>query len=661
MTLLLLLHLAESRAQPIQVTAGTVRSYPSFGSRHIKPRNIDVWLPPGFDSSKKYAVLYLHEGQMLFDSSITRNRQKWGVDETVSGLLMEELIGNCLVVSIWNSGSDRLKEYFPEKIFGYPEPVNHDTVVRSGNSGDAPSAYYLYFLVRVLKPFIDNHYPTYADPAHTYAAGSGLGGLISLFALCEYPDIFGGAACMSTYWPVGLRKGSTEISDAFREYLRQKIPAAGHHRIYFDYGTAAMDSLYPPLQKKVDAILEEKGYSPRYWRTMAFPDTDQDEKAWQKRLRYPLSFLLGPLPYEVTMRLDPGSITETDSATCFLAGNLNGWNPADLNSAFRSSAGGPVLRFPWNAKTPLQYKITRGDWSKTECDVDGMPADNHEVQIKGDTLIRISVAHWTDRTPKKHTASRQVRLGYEQFESVILGNTRKIWIYLPASYEHDRDKRYPVIYLQDGQNLFDRAIAFGGQEWRVDETLDSLASTGIPAYIVVGIESGPARLNEYLPYPSRHLSNATGEQYLQFIVQELMPEVNNTFRTLTGPAHTSIGGSSMGGLISLYGILQYPQVFGSAAVFSTSFWVVDEFLQTIPPKSGKLKGHFFFYAGDAESESLVDDTRAISELITQRGAGKVQLSISPGGRHNEQYWQQPFRDFVLWMKQGGGRPGAKGR
>jgi len=283
-----------------KVVGGSLQRFADFPSKYVAPRNVDVWLPEGYDSKQKYAVLYMHDGQMLYDSATTWNKQEWGVDETMQQLIKEGKIRNTIVVGVWNGGKLRHSEYFPQKPFKYLTQYQQDTLLKTFRSKDVPlfnapvqSDLYLKFLVKELKPFIDQKFSTLTDAANTFIAGSSMGGLISMYAICEYPKVFGGAACLSTHW-VGIFKAENNpIPAAFMKYLRKKLPSPKNHKIYFDYGTATLDALYPPFQKQADEIMTAKGFDSTNWLTKEFAGEAHTEKAWQQRLHIPLLFLLG--------------------------------------------------------------------------------------------------------------------------------------------------------------------------------------------------------------------------------------------------------------------------------------------------------------------------------------------------------------------------------
>jgi len=287
-------------SQSPTLKSGSIKRFENFNSKFVKPRTVDVWLPEDYTSTKKYAVLYMHDGQMLFDSTTTWNKQEWGVDETVGDLLKTKKVKKCIVVGIWNTNI-RHSEYFPQKPFESLPKNYRDSLVAYAKrnpetslfSAPVQSDQYLKFLVTELKPFIDSAFSTKPDQKNTFIAGSSMGGLISIYALCEYPDTFGGAACLSTHWPGIFTVENNPIPMAFQAYLQASFPNPQTHKIYFDYGTETLDALYEPLQLKVDEVMKQKRYTHKTWVTKKFTGADHSEKAWRERLDIPVTFLLG--------------------------------------------------------------------------------------------------------------------------------------------------------------------------------------------------------------------------------------------------------------------------------------------------------------------------------------------------------------------------------
>ncbi len=290
-----------AQAQTPAVSAGRIERHEQFPSQFVSARNVDVWLPEGYSPRKKYAVLYMHDGQMLFDGAGTWNKQEWQVDEIAGKLLAEGKIRDCIVVGIWNGGQGRHTEYFPQKPFEQLSAQEKELVfsaVRSNgqqvfNSDLLQSDKYLKFLTTELKPFIDKQYATRKDRKNTFIAGSSMGGLISMYAICEYPKVFGGAACISTHWPGIFAIENNPVPGAFLQYLKTHLPDPKTHLMYFDHGDQTLDALYPPYQAQADVILKAGGYGVKNLLSQAFPGEDHSERAWAGRLHIPLVFLLG--------------------------------------------------------------------------------------------------------------------------------------------------------------------------------------------------------------------------------------------------------------------------------------------------------------------------------------------------------------------------------
>ena len=270
---------------------GKIIHIDAFPSRIIKPRAIDIWLPSDYDSSKQYAVIYMHDGQMLFDSTTTWNNKVSQADETMTRLLKEQKIKDAIVVGIHNDVSRREADYFPEAALEYA-PAEVKSAVLNKLGGDVSGDEYLMFIVLELRPYIDSAYSVHNNQANTFMIGSSMGGLISLYALCEYPMIFGGVGCISTHWPLN---GDTtnNLAATFRQYIDDNLPPPENHKIYFDYGTETLDSLYKPHQILVDSIMIRHSYSSSSWITKEFPGDEHSEVAWSKRLHHAIEFLLG--------------------------------------------------------------------------------------------------------------------------------------------------------------------------------------------------------------------------------------------------------------------------------------------------------------------------------------------------------------------------------
>lgn len=294
---------AHARAPKV---GGRFVDYEPYPSTAAPLRKVRVWLPPGYDAGERHAVLYMHDGQNLFDPADSVAWGAWEVDRHLIALQKAGKVRPTIVVGIWNTRENRGREYLPQApVMTLPASLRDQVASASSNGETAPmSDAYLRFLVEDLKPFIDRTYRTRAGREDTFIMGSSMGGLVSLYALASYPQIFGGAGCLSTHWPMTtngklmvptLDPRVEQIAQAYREWLAAKLPAAGAHKLYFDHGDMELDSVYPPFQAKVDELVRRKGYREGVdWITRAFPGTAHNEKVWRARLDIPLEFLLKP-------------------------------------------------------------------------------------------------------------------------------------------------------------------------------------------------------------------------------------------------------------------------------------------------------------------------------------------------------------------------------
>lgn len=266
---------------------GRLLRHAAFPSGHVQPRNVDVWLPPGYgdDETRRYPVLYMHDGQNLFDASGAYGGTTWGIGEAMARLIGSGEIRPAIVVAIWNTPA-RLAEYMPRKALG-DAPVEFLAGYPTMPPAEIVSDDYLAFIVEELKPFIDRSYPTLPGRDDTLIMGSSMGGLISLYAVSEYPQVFGGAGAVSTHWPAG--DGITI------DYFAAHLPAPDTHRIYFDFGTETLDAAYAPFQARMDDAMRALGYREQQdWITLKFDGAEHSEKSWRQRVDRPLRFLLRP-------------------------------------------------------------------------------------------------------------------------------------------------------------------------------------------------------------------------------------------------------------------------------------------------------------------------------------------------------------------------------
>lgn len=273
-----------------QVSTGRLEFYPEFQSKHITPRNVTVWLPEGYQVGEPCDVLYMHDGQMLFDATTTWNHQEWQVDEVMGRLIAEGKVRRCIVVGVDNT-RNRLNDYFPSRCYEKVPEGEREGVDVSQYKGDE----YLRFLVEEVKPFIDNRYKPLTTREHTFVMGSSMGGLISLYALCNYPEVFGGAACMSTHLSMNFfdPKFKSELwAEGLRDYVKEHLPSANSALLYMDGGTVELDDTYRPYQNKLNAVISGLGWDSAHFVYYLFEGHKHMETYWAERLDQPFVFLL---------------------------------------------------------------------------------------------------------------------------------------------------------------------------------------------------------------------------------------------------------------------------------------------------------------------------------------------------------------------------------
>lgn len=340
----------------------------------------------------------------------------------------------------------------------------------------------------------------------------------------------------------------------------------------------------------------------------------------------------------------------------YVAGNFNNWNPGEETYKLKPFAGGrkTIVIKDVPAGT-YAFKFTRGTWEKVECTADGRNIEDRILEVNADVTKEFTITGWKDdypEKPKPFTASVNVRLVDTAFKMPQLNRTRRIWIYLPKNYANN-NKTYPVLYMHDGQNLFNEQTAANG-EWGVDECLDSLQKQTGKECIVIGIDNGGnKRLNEYTPYNFTYNKTpvkAEGNEYVDFIVNTLKPFIDSKYRTKKTVEYTYIAGSSLGGLISYYAIVKHPEVFKAAGVFSPSFWVSNQLLTDANSFVTTTSPRFYFYGGGKESTTMVDDLKKIANAVSLKNNNyQVTTVVNPVGEHNEKFWRQEFAAFYKWL------------
>jgi len=343
---------------------------------------------------------------------------------------------------------------------------------------------------------------------------------------------------------------------------------------------------------------------------------------------------------------------EDDSRPVYISGNFNNWHTQDTSFMMEQIASN-LYQFEFNVDfdypEELLYKFTKGDWSEVEIGENDEITSNRSTKVKSGKIEEY-VPKWRKNwLPFKPNYLPQVLLISDEFEIPQLNKTRKIWALLPHDYDAT-DERYPVMYLQDAQNLFNEAAEYGN--WEIDKKLAVMSEYKIGKIIIIAIEHAEEdRVKEY-NVGKTVLGKGQGKKYIRFVTETLKPFVDSNFRTKTERKYTGIGGSSMGGLVSLFSGLRYPEVYGKLMVFSPSLWVVPKLkIDTDSTNTDDTK--IYLYAGGDESETMIEhvqsfkDNAISSEFVKDKM--KINMSINMQGKHNERYWSDEFPKAIEWL------------
>lgn len=341
-------------------------------------------------------------------------------------------------------------------------------------------------------------------------------------------------------------------------------------------------------------------------------------------------------------------------ADIHVAGNFQGWDPGDPAYILTDNGDGTYQITITPAPGLLKFKFTRGSWNSVEGNDQGSFLPDREFNYTGGVATaEFEILSWEDLSGGGNsTAADNVYILDDNFYMPQLDRYRRIWIYLPPDYDTS-SKHYPVIYMHDGQNLFDTATAFAG-EWEIDESLNELFDQGDHGAIVVGIDNGQAkRIDEYAPwYHAGYNAGGEGEAYLDFIIETLKPFIDENYRTLTGPEYTALFGSSLGGLISHFGIMKHQDVVGKAGVFSPAYWFNPEIFDysANTPKTHDLK--IYMLAGIPEGNgSLAENVNQMETVLLNNGFESQELKklLHSDGQHSEWYWAREFPAAYQWL------------
>ena len=267
-------------------------------------------------------------------------------------------------------------------------------------------------------------------------------------------------------------------------------------------------------------------------------------------------------------------------------------------------------------------------------------------------VVIVSCVSCQQEPPRQPSATKNVEVLATSFTITALERERTIRLYLPPNYA-ERDEHYPVLYMHDGQNLFDNATSYAG-EWGVDETLNQIHQESGFGIIVVGIDNGAEfRMNELSPWPNKEFGVAQGQEYMEFIVKTIKPYIDSKYRTLKESQHTAIVGSSMGGLISHYAIFQYPHVFSKAGIFSPSYWFTSDVGPFSDVSKLNNKARLYLLVGEAEGGDMVEGVKTMAARLSSQEFPPAQLvaRVVKKGEHNEAFWRSELKQALSWLYQ----------
>ena len=381
-----------------------------------------------------------------------------------------------------------------------------------------------------------------------------------------------------------------------------------------------------------------------------------------KQLLYILFFFMFQATFaQVTFVIEELPEIHEDEKGIFISGNFEGWSGGNAAYKLERKNGVYSITLP-KADNLILFKFTQGSWESVESDDKGASTENrtHNFEVPNDT-VKVKIAGWTNnfKIEDPSTAAKNVTVLSEDFEIPQLNRTRRVWVYLPPDY-HSSKESYPVVYMHDGENLFDKKTSSFSNEWEVDETLNKLFKEKQLKLIVVGIDNGgDKRLDEYSPWINSEYGGGEGDDYLDFLVNTLKPYIDSNFKTLKDKENTAIIGSSMGGLISYYAALNYPEIFGKIGVYSPAFWFAPQIKDFSKERASIDDTKMYFLAGGKEGENVrfdeisqtVKDMNQMVTVLTKNGfpTKNIKTKVVPDGKHNETLWRENFEETISWL------------
>ena len=372
-----------------------------------------------------------------------------------------------------------------------------------------------------------------------------------------------------------------------------------------------------------------------------------------KKITYLLLLFASISFAQVTLKITQVPTSTPQSASIYFASSLNSWNA--LGTILQDLGNGQYQIVIPESTGTAEYKFTRGSWSTVEGNATGSYLPNRSFTFTGSPqLINLTIQSWEDLATTTSTATSNVSILSTSFYMPQLNKYRKIWLYLPPDY-FTTSKTYPVLYMQDGQNLFDNATSFSG-EWQVDETLNTLFQQGNYGAIVVGIDNGGAdRLDEYSPWNNPQYGGGQGDLYSQFIAETLKPYIDSQYRTKPESQYNALLGSSMGALISSYIGAKYPNIFQKVGNFSPAYWFAKPQLVSYITSNSQnySNSRIYFVSGTNESSTMVPDANEIKNTFQSKllSTSNTMTKYDSYGTHTESYWRGEFAAAYLWLFQ----------
>ncbi len=357
------------------------------------------------------------------------------------------------------------------------------------------------------------------------------------------------------------------------------------------------------------------------------------------------------LSAQLTITVTSIPATTPPGEAIYVAGNFNGWNPGLPEYVLTDHQNGTYSITFSPAPGLLEFKFTRGSWANVEGNAEGKFRPNRTYTYNGGVQnTSMTIAGWEDNPGGVHTTEDNVAILDEDFFIPQLNRSRRVWLYLPPDYATSA-KRYPVIYMQDGQNLFDVLTSFAG-EWKVDESMNDLFAAGDYGAIVVGVDNGGGeRINEYSPWVNPNYGGGDGEAYAAFLANTLKPFIDSSYRTLPGREYTAIAGSSLGANISMYTAIEYQDVFSKVGIFSPAFWFSDSSYVHLAAKGISQDLRVYFVAGQNESATNITDMMEMYDALVDAGQEESEMYFlsEPDGAHSEWFWAREYPDGYEWL------------